>query len=107
MPHPSARAVAARQRAAKRWYVYLLACRGGSVYTGIALDVTARYAQHKAGTGARYTRSHPPRRLLAQFRCANQSEASRLEAAIKRLPAPDKHRLAGRTGAAVRRQLLA
>ena len=45
----------------------------------------SRYAQHVAGTGARYTRANPPRRLLARFACPNQSEAGRLEAAIKRL----------------------
>ena len=106
MQNPSARALAARARAAKRWYVYLVVCRNGALYTGIARDVAARLAQHAAGTGARYTRANPPRQLLARFRCANQSEASRLEAAIKRLRAPDKRRLAGRTGVAVRKALL-
>ena len=47
------------------WFVYLIECRDGSIYTGIAVDVDARYAAHKSGKGARYTRSHPPRRLLA------------------------------------------
>jgi len=106
MQNPSARALAARARAAKHWYVYLVACRNGAIYTGIARDVAARLAQHAAGTGARYTRANPPRQLLARFRCANQSEASRLEAAIKKLRAPDKRRLVGRTGVAVRKALL-
>jgi putative endonuclease len=103
-PKPSPQALAARERAARNWYVYLILCRNGAIYTGIALDVGTRYAQHVAGTGARYTRANPPRRLLAKFRCASQSEASRLEAAIKRLPAPDKHELAGRTAATLRRR---
>jgi len=80
------RSRAARERAAKRWYVYLILCRGNAIYTGIALDVGARYAQHLAGTGARYTRANPPRRLLTKFVCPNQSVAGKLEAAIKRLP---------------------
>jgi putative endonuclease len=46
------------------WYVYLIECRDGSVYTGIATDVARRHAEHAAGKGARYTRSHPPLRLL-------------------------------------------
>ena len=87
--------------------MYLILCRGSSIYTGIALDVAARYAQHVAGTGARYTRANPPLRLLARFACPNQSVAGRLEAAIKRLPAAEKRKLVGMTGAAARRRLLA
>jgi len=45
--------------------MYLIECRDGSIYTGIAVDVAARYAAHLNGKGARYTRSHPPRCLLA------------------------------------------
>jgi putative endonuclease len=101
----SPRARAAQARAAKRWYVYLILCRGGAVYTGIARDVAARYAQHVAGTGARYTRANPPRRLLVKFVCLNQSEASRMEAAIKKLAASNKRRLVGKTGASARKVL--
>ncbi len=81
------------------WFVYLLECRDGSVYTGITTDVTRRYAEHAAGTGARYTRSHPPARLLGQFPCADRSSASRAEHAIKRLPAPRKRALCDSLGA--------
>lgn len=73
------------------WYVYLIECRGGSVYTGIAVDVARRYAQHAAGTGARYTRSRPPVRLLGQLAFPDRSTASRAEHAIKRL-APARKR---------------
>jgi len=98
--------LAARRRAARRWYVYLILCRGNAIYTGIALDVAARYAQHVAGTGARYTRANPPCELLTKFACPNQSVAARLEAAIKRLPAAAKRKLVGMTGAAARKILL-
>jgi len=106
MPTSSPLSRAARERAGKRWYVYLILCRSGVIYTGIALDVAARYAQHVAGTGARYTRANPPRRLLTTFACRNQSVAGRLEAAIKKLAAIDKKQLVGRTGAEVRKALL-
>lgn len=106
MSMPSARALAARKRAAKRWYVYLLLCRNGAIYTGIARSVAARYAQHIAGTAARYTRANPPRRLLAKFACTSQSEASRMEAAIKKLTAADKRKLIGQSGVAARRIVL-
>jgi putative endonuclease len=86
--------------------VYLILCRGNSIYTGIALDVAVRYAQHLAGTGARYTRANPPRRLLARFVCPSQSAAGRLEAAIKRLSAAEKRKMVGMTGAAACRLLL-
>jgi putative endonuclease len=76
------------------WHVYLIECRGGALYTGIAVDVEARYAAHVAGRGARYTRANPPVRLLARFECADRSAASRAEAAIRRLDAAGKRRLA-------------
>ncbi len=75
------------------WYVYLIECRGGSIYTGIAVDVAARYAAHAAGKGARYTRSRPPERLLAVFAMADKSAALREEARIKRLTASEKRTL--------------
>jgi putative endonuclease len=106
MLDPSPRALAARERAAKRWYVYMVLCANGAIYTGIARNVAARYAQHAAGTGARYTRANPPHRLLAKFACANQAEASRMEAAIKKLAPADKRKLIGRTGVAARKLLL-
>lgn len=78
------------------WFVYVLECRDGSLYTGIATDVTRRYAQHAAGKGARYTRSHPPLRLLAQFPHADRASASRAEHAIKRLRPAQKRALCER-----------
>jgi putative endonuclease len=86
--------------------VYLILCRSNAIYTGIALDVAARYAQHLAGTGARYTCANAPRRLLTKFVCPDQSVAGRLEAAIKRLSAAEKRKLVGMTGAAARKRLL-
>jgi putative endonuclease len=106
MPTSSPRSRAARERATRRWYVYLIQCRGNAIYTGIALDVATRYAQHLAGTGARYTRANPPRRMLSKFVCPNQSVAGKLEAAIKRLSPAEKRKLVGATGAAARKVLL-
>jgi len=94
---PSPRALAARKRVRARWSVYLLLCRSGSIYTGIALNVAARYAQHVAGVGARYTRANPPVRLLVTFTCSSQSEAARMESAIKKLSAIEKRSLVGKT----------
>jgi len=72
------------------WFLYLLECKNGSIYTGIAVDVAARYTAHAKGKGARYTRSHPPRRLLAIVAYPDRSSASKAEYAMKRLSAAEK-----------------
>ena len=66
-------------------WVYILRCGDGTLYTGIALDVEARLAQHRAGTGARYTRGRAPLELVHQEPAATRAAATRREAAIKRL----------------------
>jgi putative endonuclease len=72
------------------WFVYLIECTDGSIYTGIAIDVAARYAAHQAGKGARYTRSHPPQRLLGACAHSDRSAAARAEYRIKQLSPADK-----------------
>jgi putative endonuclease len=76
------------------WFVYVARCADGSLYTGIARDVARRIAQHDAGKGARYTRGRGPLAVCAVRRCKTHGDALRLELAIKRLPRPDKERLA-------------
>ncbi|MFD1557962.1 GIY-YIG nuclease family protein [Paraburkholderia silviterrae] len=76
------------------WFLYLLECADGSVYTGIAVDVAARFAQHANGTGARYTRSRKPVRVLAQFELADRASALRAEYRVKQLTAREKRALA-------------
>jgi len=78
------------------WYLYLLECTDGSIYTGITVDLAKRYAAHLAGRGARYTRSHPPARLLASFEHADRSSVSKAEYAMKQLSASEKRALAKR-----------
>lgn len=81
------------------WFVYLIECSDGSIYTGIAVDVQARYAAHASGKGARYTRSHPPRRLLAVLEYADRSAASKAEYQIKQMSPQDKRAFGRRHGA--------
>ncbi len=76
--------------ATKPWFVYLIECRGGSIYTGITTDVAARYAAHAAGKGARYTRAWPPQRLLACIEFHDRSAAAQAEFALKQLSAEEK-----------------
>lgn len=72
------------------WYLYLLECEDGSLYTGITTDVTRRFDEHRYGKGARYTRSHPPRRLLASVPIGSRSEALKAEWGLKALPRTEK-----------------
>lgn len=76
------------------WFLYLIECADGSVYTGIAVDVQARFDKHLNGTGARYTRSRKPLQVLASFELADRSSASRAEYWVKRLSPPEKRALA-------------
>ncbi|HXE41213.1 MAG TPA: GIY-YIG nuclease family protein [Azonexus sp.] len=78
----------------KPWFLYLIECTDGSIYTGITVDVAARYAAHLEGRGARYTRSHPPLRLLASEAYADRSAASKAEYRVKLLSAAQKRALA-------------
>lgn len=68
------------------WWVYLVRCADGSLYTGVAVDVAARVERHNAGTGARYTRGRGPVEVLAVNGPMPHGDALRLEAAVKRRP---------------------
>ena len=72
--------------AAGAWFLYLLECSGGSYYAGITTDVQARFQAHAAGKGARYTRAHPPLRILGFREYADRATASRAEWQLKRQP---------------------
>jgi putative endonuclease len=75
------------------WFLYLIECADGSLYTGIATDVEARFAAHLCGKGARYTRARKPVRVLASFELAGRSEALRAEYRVKRLNVQQKREL--------------
>lgn len=72
------------------YWLYLLECEDGSYYAGIALDVEKRFINHVLGWGARYTRAHPPVRVLAAAWYASKGEALRAEYALKRLARGEK-----------------
>ncbi len=67
------------------WFLYILECRDGSLYTGITTNVARRLAEHAGGRGARYTRSHPPRRLRALVVFPDKGSALSAEYAFKSL----------------------
>lgn len=77
------------------WFVYVLRCRDGSLYTGISTDVTARLEAHNRGQGARYTRSRLPVALAHLEKRRTRSAALRREAAVKSLTRAEKLVLIG------------
>jgi putative endonuclease len=75
----------------REWHVYILECDpNGSLYTGRTTDPTRRLREHASGRGAKYTRSHPPRRMVWVEGGHDSSSSGRREAAIKRMTRADK-----------------
>ena len=77
------------------WYLYMVRCRDGSLYTGITTDVARRFAQHqgKDDTGAKYLKGKGPLTLVFEKKLGSQSLALKAEARIKKLPKAKKERL--------------
>lgn len=69
----------------KNYFVYLLRCSDGTLYTGTTNDLRRRVQQHNAGKGARYTAGRRPVALVYVENCASRSEALRREAALRKL----------------------
>lgn len=65
------------------WFVYILLCEDGSLYTGYSNNVDQRFYDHRNGKGGRYTRSHKPVKLIYQEQFSTQSEALKRERQIK------------------------
>lgn len=66
------------------YYVYILRCTGGALYTGITPHLCRRMQAHCAGKGAKFTRSYPPLALAALWQCRGRTAAARLEYAVKK-----------------------
>lgn len=72
------------------WFIYILKCGDGSLYTGSTNDLEARVKKHSSGKGAKYTRSHLPVTLVYSEKSANRSSATKREAEIKKLSRKEK-----------------
>lgn len=75
------------------WYLYILRCGDGSLYTGITTDVPRRLEAHRQGKGAKYTRGRAPLTLYYQEKCGTHSEALKRELAVKALTRAEKEAL--------------
>ncbi len=78
-----------------RWHIYLVRCRDGALYTGIATDVARRFEEHRNGNGkgAKYLRGRGPLRLVLEQSVGDRGVAQSVESRIKRLPKARKERL--------------
>ena len=69
------------------WWVYILRCGDGTLYTGMTDDPERRLAAHRSGHGAKYTRGRGPLELVYSEACGTRGDA------LKRLPRAKKLRL--------------
>lgn len=72
------------------WYVYIIRCEDDTLYTGVTTDVARRFAEHRSGEGARYTRSHKAVELVYHEPCYSRSVACKRETEIKSWPRSKK-----------------
>lgn len=72
------------------WFVYILRCADGTLYTGITTDPERRLAEHNAGTGARYTAPRRPVEMVHVEDADDRAAAARREHAIKQLTRAEK-----------------
>ncbi len=72
------------------FYVYLLECIDGSIYCGYTTDVKKRFKKHKSGKGAKYTRSHPPLKIIYVEEFSDKSTALKREHEIKAMTRAQK-----------------
>ena len=79
----------------ENWYLYILRCGDGTLYTGITNDVEKRLQAHRAGKGAKYTRGRAPLELVYRECCGSHSEALKREAAVKKLSRHQKETIIG------------
>ena len=66
------------------YYLYMLRCENGSIYTGIAKDYLKRYEEHLSRKGAKYTKAHKVLKIERVFLCNSRSIACSLESEIKK-----------------------
>lgn len=69
----------------KDWFMYVVECADGTLYTGITTDLKRRLNEHNfSNRGAKYTRSRRPVKYRLTILCANQSDAAKKEIKFKK-----------------------
>lgn len=75
------------------WFLYIIRCKGGVLYTGITIDIQRRFKQHESGKGAKFLRGKAPLELVYQKKIGNQSEALKMEVHVKKLSKQKKEEM--------------
>jgi putative endonuclease len=78
------------------YYVYVLLCKDGAFYTGYTRNVESRFRLHKKGKGARYLKTHPPKKVVYVEEFETRSQAMKRERQIKHLTHDEKKKLVHR-----------
>lgn len=72
------------------WYVYMIRCKDGRLYTGMTKDLKRRLEQHRRGKGAQFTRSFGVDEMIYHEKAGTRRTAMRREIAIKSWPRKKK-----------------
>jgi putative endonuclease len=72
------------------WFIYILECADGSLYTGMTNDLERRFSEHKDGKGGHYTASHAVTKRVHSEEFKTRSDAAKREAEIKSWPREKK-----------------
>jgi putative endonuclease len=75
------------------YYVYLIQCEDGSIYTGITTDLERRFREHSDKVGGHYTRAHKVEKILYTEKYQTRGEALKREAEIKKFSRKEKFKL--------------
>lgn len=77
---------------ASTWYLYLIRCANGHLYTGITTDVARRFNEHQSSSpkAAKYLRGKGPLTLMYQETVGSRGDALRREIAVKKLSRAQK-----------------
>ncbi|MEK7376102.1 MAG: GIY-YIG nuclease family protein [Candidatus Margulisiibacteriota bacterium] len=72
------------------YFLYIIECTNGSLYTGITNNLERRFDEHFSGKGCKYTIANRPEKVRYTEAFKNRSEASKREAQIKGWPRTKK-----------------
>jgi len=77
------------------YYIYIIECSDGTLYTGWTTNLEVRVRKHNQGKGAKYTRARYPVTLKYFEVFKTKTEAMQREAFIKKMPRQEKLNLIG------------
>ena len=83
-----------KKKSSQKWFLYILRCQDGSLYTGVTNNLERRLKMHNQGNASRYTRTRRPVTMLYQESCRGRTQALIRECAVKALPKNKKEELA-------------